>query len=47
VRKQLKRILDAEIDPEGPRVLLGQTGALDAEGFRMQLMAFRKGLNEA
>jgi predicted nucleotidyltransferase len=47
VRKQLKSILDAEIDPEGPRVLLGQTGALDAEGFRMQLMAFRKGLNEA
>ena len=33
VRKQLNSILEAESDPEGPRVLIGQSGALDAERF--------------
>jgi predicted nucleotidyltransferase len=46
VRKQLYSILEAEVDPAGPRVLMGQTGALDAEGFRMQLVAFQRGLAE-
>lgn len=46
VRTQLNSILDAEVDPAGSRVLIGQTGALDADGFRMQLVAFRRGLNE-
>lgn len=44
VRKRLNSILGAEADPEGPRVLIGQTGALDAEEFRMQLAAFQRGL---
>lgn len=46
VRKQLHNILDVEIDPAGPRVLIGQAGALDAERFRMQLVAFQRGLAE-
>lgn len=47
VRKQVNNILEAEVDPAGPRVLIGQSGALDAEGFRMQLAAFLRGLTEA
>lgn len=46
VRKQLNSILDAEADPAGPRVLIGQSGALDAEGFRLQLVAFQRGFAE-
>lgn len=46
VRKQVNNILEAEVDPAGPRVLIGQSGALDAEGFRMQLAAFLRGLTE-
>lgn len=46
VRRQLHGILETEIDPAGPRVLIGQSGALDAEGFRMQLAAFQQGLAE-
>lgn len=46
VRKRLNSILDAEADPMGPGVLIGQAGVLDAEGFRMQLAAFRRGLAE-
>jgi len=46
VRKQLGGILEAEVDPAGPRVLIGQSGALDADGFRMQLVAFLRGLTE-
>lgn len=46
VRKQLSRILDAEVDPARSRALIGQSGALDAEGFRMQLAAFLQGLTE-
>ncbi|HLS80249.1 MAG TPA: hypothetical protein VK025_02470 [Steroidobacter sp.] len=46
VRKQLNSILYVEADPAGPRVLIGQSGALDAEGFRLQLVAFQRGLAE-
>lgn len=46
VRRQLNSVLEAEVDPAGPRVLIGQSGALDAEGFRMQLATFRRGLTE-
>lgn len=46
VRKQLSSILDAEVDPARSRALIGQSGALDAEGFRMQLAAFLQGLTE-
>lgn len=46
VRKQLNSILDAEVDPARSRALIGQSGALDAEGFRMQLVAFLQGLTE-
>lgn len=46
VRRQLRSILETEVDPAGPRVLIGQSGALDVEGFRMQLVAFQRGLAE-
>lgn len=46
VRQRLNSILDAQVDPEGPRVLIGQSGALDVEGFRLQLVAFQRGLAE-
>ncbi len=46
VRRQLHSILETEVDPAGPRVLIGQSGALDAERFRMQLVAFQRGLAE-
>jgi len=46
VRKQVNNILEAEVDPAGPRALIGQSGALDAEGFRMQLAAFLRGLTD-
>ena len=46
VRKQLHTILETEVDPAGPRVLVGQSGALDADRFRMQLVAFQRGLAE-
>jgi predicted nucleotidyltransferase len=46
VRQQLKRILTREIDPAARPVLIGQSGARDAEGFRRQLEAFLQGLNE-
>lgn len=44
VRKQLSNILAAEADPAGKRVLIGQSGARDAEGFRLQVAAFLQGL---
>jgi hypothetical protein len=46
VRKQLNNILTAEVDPAGRRVLIGQSGARDAEGFRLQVEAFLRGLTE-
>lgn len=46
VRKQLANILTAEVDPEGRHVLIGQSGARDAEGFRLQAEAFLRGLTE-
>lgn len=46
VRKQLNSILDAEADPARSRALVGQSGALDVEGFRRQLAAFLQGLTE-
>lgn len=46
VRRQLHSILETEVDPEGARVLIGQSGALDAERFRNQLIAFQRGLAE-
>lgn len=46
VCKQLDRILAAEVDPAGLRLLIGQSGALDAEGVRMQLRAFMRGMTE-
>jgi len=46
VRRQLHSILETEVDPAGPRVLIGQSGAHDAERFRMQLVAFQQGLAE-
>jgi len=46
VRKQLNNILAAEVDPAGRRVLIGQSGARDAEGFRLQVQAFLRGLLE-
>lgn len=46
VRRQLDSILATEADPAGTRVLIGQSGALDAERFRNQLIAFQRGLAE-
>jgi predicted nucleotidyltransferase len=46
VHGQLCAILDAEIDAEGGRVLIGQSGAPDPEEFRKLLAAFLLGLNE-
>lgn len=46
VRKQLNNILATEVDPAGRRVLIGQSGARDAEGFRLQVEAFLQGLME-
>jgi predicted nucleotidyltransferase len=46
VRKQLNDILAAEVDTAGGRVLIGQSGARDAEGFRLQVEAFLRGLTE-
>jgi len=46
VRKQLDNILVAEVDPAGRRVLIGQSGARDVEGFRLQVEAFLRGLTE-
>ena len=46
VRRRLDSILGSEVDPEGRRLLIGQAGALDPEGFRMQLAAFQRGLAE-
>jgi predicted nucleotidyltransferase len=46
VRKKLHGILETQVDPAGPRVLIGQSSAVDAERFRMQLVAFQRGLAE-
>jgi predicted nucleotidyltransferase len=47
VRKQLDNILTVEVDPAGRRALIGQSGARDAEGFRLQVEAFLRGLTES
>lgn len=44
IRKQLNSLLKAEVDPAGRRVLIGQSGARDAEDFRWQVEAFLQGL---
>lgn len=46
VRERLNNILVAEVDPAGRRVLIGQSGARDAEGFRLRVEAFLQGLME-
>ncbi|MBL8271086.1 nucleotidyl transferase AbiEii/AbiGii toxin family protein [Steroidobacter sp.] len=46
VRKQLNNVLRAEVAPEGRRALIGQSGARDAEQFRLQVAAFMQGLME-
>lgn len=46
VRQQLNSILTAEVDTAGRHALIGQSGARDAESFRLQVEAFRQGLME-